>query len=265
LISWRCDMLRMMLSWTCCLIGSVTLLAAQAEKVVIPQEFPGGGVVSADTKPMAFVPSASDGIDALDPLSGKVLWSTKEASKPLLANGDSFFALAQVKENPNQVKIVVFEAAKGKKTLESAAIVFPDWVSAPVNYGRSFRSTAHLNGKGLLLIWKAEAFYQGGADIGPEMEKAARKSASGAFRIQLDSGKVAEVKDFEVTDKLLPPNFGNLAQAGIGNMIIKIEDRPRKDNNKLFKVRRFLKANESLGSGSWEHEIAAPVKLPALK
>ena len=87
---------------------------------------PGGAVADPDGK-VGFVPNTSGGIDALDLASGKLLWDTKEAPRPLLATPDRLFAQALVRGKANQVRIVVLNTTqKGKRLLESQPLSFPD-------------------------------------------------------------------------------------------------------------------------------------------
>ena len=93
-------------------------------------------------------------------------------------------AQVPVAGNANSVRIVVLDVKqKGKQVLESQAIVFPEWVSVTVTYGRTFSSQASVLSGELLLRWKANAFYAGGAPPPPEV--IARAEASFARRSRL--------------------------------------------------------------------------------
>src|SRR5437773_975839 len=71
--------------------------------------------------------------------------------------------------NTHQVRSLALGTTQdGKRVLESKPIPFPDWVSVETAYGRTFRSIAQVNSKGLLLTWEARAFYSGGARPPPE-------------------------------------------------------------------------------------------------
>jgi hypothetical protein len=145
-----------------------------------------GGLASADGK-RAFVTNVEGGIDALDLETGKVLWSSKDAGRPL-ALGEKLL-LAQATVKPNTVRVVGLDDS-GKKVFESEPIAFPDWVSVGVTYGRSFASMARVQNGSLWLRWQARAWYAGGARPTPETEKAARKNDEGAVRVNLKSARV---------------------------------------------------------------------------
>jgi outer membrane protein assembly factor BamB len=158
------------------------------------------GVVEAAGK-IGFVTNVDGGIDALDLESGKVLWQTAAASRPLLAFASRLFAQAAVKDKANSVRVLVFDAGNGKKLLESEPIVLPEWVSVGPALGKSFASSVRLDGADVILCWEAHARYAGGARPTPQIEKAARKDASGAARIDPKTGKVEMLAD----DKVPPP------------------------------------------------------------
>jgi hypothetical protein len=163
--------------------------AAPAEGAAGSVPFP-GGVADAAGKG-AFVTNPKGGIDALDLETGKVLWQTAEASKPLAVSEKRLVAQAAVKGKANSVRVVVFDISdKGKRLLESDPVVFPDWVAVGLALGRSFTSSGRLDKGDLLLRWEARAWYAGGARPTPEIEQAARKHAKGVAKVSLESGKV---------------------------------------------------------------------------
>ena len=222
---------------------------------------PGGGVADPAAK-FGYVPSKGGGIDAIDLGSGKILWTTKEANRPLLATAERLFAQVPVPGKANQVRIVVFDATdKGKKLQVSQPVTFPDWVSVGVTYGRSFASTARLHPKKLIYVWEARGWYAGGARPTPEIEKAARKAASGVVQVDLPSTKWHKL-DGDQVPKGTPAHVpGEVQKAKVGQQTYVIMDRP---GPKTFQRRRTLQALDARGTVLWEQEIAAPVFLPPL-
>jgi hypothetical protein len=149
-----------------------------------------GGVADAEGK-RAYVPGADGGVVALDLETGKALWSSKEAERPLALAGTNLLAYRPVKGKGNAVVVVTLDADdKGKVLRESDAVTFPDWVSVGLTHGRSFAALSRVQDGDLWLRWQARAWYAGGARPTPEIEKAARKNADGAARIDLKTGKV---------------------------------------------------------------------------
>lgn len=162
---------------------------APADKLIAPHPLP-AGVADPDGK-IGYFAGAKGVIEAVDLEKGELLWDTKEQARPLVVF-DKFLA-TEVKAagKPNQVRIVILDVKqKGKKVLESDPVIFPEWVSVVVTYGRTFSSEASVHKGELLLKWRANAFYAGGAPPPPEVIEAARKEGAGVARVDLQSGKV---------------------------------------------------------------------------
>ncbi|MBI2803669.1 MAG: hypothetical protein HYX68_01635 [Planctomycetes bacterium] len=228
--------------------------AAQDKKTPTPPHLLPGDGIADPTGKVGYFPNTTGGIDALDLTSGRLLWSAIDAKKPLLATDKRLFAQASVKGKANQVRVAVYDVTlEGKLIFESEPIVFPDWVSVPVTYGRSFRSSARLDVKGLWLSWEANAFYAGGAAPTEEILKAARKNASGVARIDLDSRKVSAEKGGPVFTGTYNPKVGALTLVTV--------DGPAKLKGNPFARRRLLRAVNAGKQVVWEREIAAPVFL----
>ncbi len=138
-------------------------VAGQGDKKVTPKQLPGPGVADPAGR-IGYFRNTTGGIDALDLGSGKLLWASKDASRPLLASADRVFAHQEVAGKPSQFRVVVLDSTKeGKTVLETEPIALPDWASVAVAYGRSYRSGARLDGNDLYVAWEARAFYAGGA------------------------------------------------------------------------------------------------------
>ena len=161
-----------------------------------------GGAAAPDGK-TGYVTNPKGGIDAINLESGELLWETKDASRALAAFPKGLAAWALVPGKANSVRILVFDS-KGKRQRESDPVVFPDWVSVSLTYGRSFAAQAEIVKGDLLLSWEAHAFYAGGARPPPEVVKAAKKDASGTARINLETGKVEMLKAMVATGPALP-------------------------------------------------------------
>src|SRR5262249_37735858 len=148
---------------------------------------------------------------ALDLATGKRLWQTNAAPRPLLATQDRLFVEARVTGKQHQVRLVVLDTTQeGKKLLESQPVEFPGWGAVAVAQGGSCASSARTDGEGgLLLTWEARAWYAGGARPTPEIERRARKSASGVMRIDLKSGRVETLEGDKIpkgTPLTVPPS-----------------------------------------------------------
>lgn len=245
---------------------SIALIALlMCGTVCSPQEMksarplPGDGVADPAGK-VGFFPNTKAGIDAIDLATGKLLWSSKEGIRPLLAIEGRLFV--QKTEKPNQVRVLVLDTKEGgKRMVESQPIVFPDWVSVSTALGRTFHGGARVNIDGLWLSWEARAFYAGGARPTPEIEEAARKAASGVFRVDLDTGKIEALAADRIKTMKLLPIANEPPVTKVGNLTMSIEDMPAKMGNP-FQMRRMIRATNDMKQVVWQHEIAAPVFIP---
>lgn len=227
----------------------------------MPKHLPGGGVADGAGK-VGYFPNPTGGIDALDLTTGKVLWTSKEASRPLLALNDRLVAQRTEKNKANQVRIVILDGAQaGKRVLESQPIVLPDWVSVEVAYGRSFRGSARAEAESLLLTWEARAFYAGGARPTPEIEAAARKEASGVARVDLANGKIEKLTADQIKAGKFFPIPGESIVTKVGNHTFALKDAPGNNPRNPLQRRRTLQALNDAKEVVWQHEIAAPVFL----
>src|SRR5689334_20206779 len=96
----------------------VAMLQAQDFPPIGPRELPGGGVASPDGK-VGYFPSAAGGIDALDLAKGAVLWSSKDASQPLLATESRLFA----RSSAGGLRVVALDVGNnGKRVFETQPV-----------------------------------------------------------------------------------------------------------------------------------------------
>ena len=235
----------------CCLPA---LVAQEKKGVTAPRQLPGGGVADPAGK-TGFFPNTSGGIDALDLATGKLLWSSKDANRPLLATADRLFA-------QKRASLFVLDIAQeGKTVREAKPIAFPGWVSVETDYGRSYRGSTRLDGDTLLLSWEAGASYAGGARPTPEIEKRERKSASGVARLDGKTGKLDALDADEMAaGKFFPMPVGTI-NPKVGALTLVLKDGSAKNPKNMFEKRRTLQAVNVAKEVVWERDIAAPVYL----
>jgi hypothetical protein len=138
------------------------------EAVVMP-----AGVTDADWK-TGYVANATNGVNAIELKTGRVLWTNADAAVPLLAEKNVLYALTS-DEKPRTVRVVSIDAS-GNVVFRSDEIVLP-------HDGRVFRRVA-LDGRTLWLEW--ESF--NAPNPGPRMSDEYNRSIGGAARVDLDSG-----------------------------------------------------------------------------
>lgn len=156
---------------------------ASAASLVLPQG------LADPTGRIGYFASASGGIEAIDLATGKVLWQTHEAQRPLLLDGDHLLAQAGTKRN--RLRILRLDVKRdGECDFESDPIVFPAWVVTGEAHGHSFAAQWHQDKHQLVLDWQARAWYTGKTRPTPEEKSAARKRAGGIARIDLRTGQI---------------------------------------------------------------------------
>jgi hypothetical protein len=196
------------------LLSVSVLLGAPLPEQVGTVPIPGG--IADDAGKRGYIMGEKGGVEAIDLETGKTLWSSAAAQKPLALVGGKLLAQAQEMGKPNQVRVITFDA-DGGKVRESEPIVFPDWVVIGLTHGRSFTSRAEVQKGDLYLHWQARAWYAGGARPTPQIEQAARKNADGVARVSLGTGKVEMLAQDKVpeTETKLPAAIEKaIAKAG---------------------------------------------------
>jgi outer membrane protein assembly factor BamB len=234
---------------------SVAIVVISATATHAQDLLPGGGVSSPDRK-TGYFSAEKGGIEAVELSTGKTLWASKEASRPLIAGDKTIYAQVSIPKKGNAVRVIALDM-DGKKVLQSEPIVFPDWVSVEVAYGRTFASAAVLKQGELLLVWEARTHYAGGAVPPPEVEEAARKEASGIAKVNLESGKVISLGK---TDRRKVA-FHAPERMNVGGLTLTVIDEPSQDPTNPLQTRRRLQASDASGRVVWQRQIAAPVQL----
>lgn len=244
------------------LICGIVLFTACApahgqEKLLAPRTLPGGGILDPGEK-AGYFPNPTGGIDALKLATGAVLWSSKEANRPLFATENRLYAM---KGGGNKIRIVALETGKaGRLLFESSPIPLPEWASVDVTYGRKFHAGARLSPTELFLIWEAQAFYAGGAAPPPELLERSRKNAKGVARIDADHGKVTPLSDKEIAaGKFFP--LAEQMMLIVGDFTFREEgDTAKKPANPQLQ-RRFVEALNPSMEVVWRREIAPQAVL----
>ncbi len=212
-----------------------------------PLRLPAG--IAAPDGHIGYFAAADDGIEAIDLATGKVLWRTHEAQRPLLVDGEYLLAQAGVKRN--RLRILRLKRANGGCDLESDSIVFPAWVVTGEAHGRSFSAHWRLGKHQLILEWEADAWHVGKPRPTPQEEEAARKHASGVFAVDLRTGQI-EVRPVEKTaapppsPPTLPEYLENKAlrwqgQVGQYGKVLALEER---NGQQRFVLHSWDPANE---------------------
>jgi hypothetical protein len=156
------------------------------------------GVIVDAGRGVVFVMNQDRGIDADDLSSGRLLWSTTIAAKPLLAFDDRLVAQAEA-HNAGTLPIVVLNARTGGDPVFGAAVPLPVGVSAFIDdqLGTQFSVTARTEPAALFVSWRStrtviSGVYRPGA---PQTQE-----SRGAAQIDLKTGQVHSLKANELVE-----------------------------------------------------------------
>jgi hypothetical protein len=225
--------------------------------------------VAAPSGRVLYLPGVTGGIEAVALFNGKQLWEARDASRPLMGTADRVYALAQVEGKRNQLKVVVLDAATGESLLRSETITFPDWVSLKRDFGLRFAVAARPDKDGLLLVWKARRFHDGGEplpEFGPDGKPYVdpnAKKAGGALRVDLETGKATPAGDYQPRDEEFPEDEPtNAGATKLNGWVLRVEEKSPEPGFPQTPTLRTLRARKADGSRSWERRIAGEPYLP---
>ena len=141
-------------------LGFLLMLGAcwGGESPVAPERVP-LGVLSRDATRI-FVTGADGGIEALEASTGKRIWFSPAALRPLMDVGGKLIAWVPEMGKPNVLRIATLSAADGKTLELSSPIPLPEW--ACLNREKPahlFEMEAVLLGNASLRVsWRADAW-----------------------------------------------------------------------------------------------------------
>jgi hypothetical protein len=214
------------------------------------------GVLAPSGK-VLFLPGTS-GVEAIAVFNGKPLWEAKCTGVPLLATADYVVSQIQVKGKKNQVKLVVLDATTGERLRMSDAIEFPEWVSVPLDFGHRFRSAARPDKGDVLLVWEAYTFRDGGPPP-PDPDPNA-KWASGAFRLDVKSGRISPVEGVRPKEGELPD--WTPGQTKRDGWVFRVEEKDPEPGFPHALTARTLVAEREDDKGAWKRPLMGQPYLP---
>jgi hypothetical protein len=137
--------------------ASLLLLLLYVPRGATQPLLPGG--VADPTGRTGFLINPQGGIDAVDLVSGDLLWSTTDARRPLLVHADRLIALAV---DGDTARIRIFDhTQRGTRRLESEPLELPLWALAGDTVGRSVSIRARMVKGELRLSWDAHSLRDG--------------------------------------------------------------------------------------------------------
>lgn len=152
------------------------------------------GVIVDSNRNALYLMNPRGGIDALRLDSGKLLWHTEAAAKPLLIHRELLIAQAESPTAAGHLRIIVLDVQNsgGKPREFSVPVPAGRHVGIDDGLGKSFRASASAEGHDVLVIWESHDHIVSGTAPQPNEDSRNRKS-SGVVRIRLDSGRVEKM------------------------------------------------------------------------
>jgi hypothetical protein len=197
---------------------------ARGDEVIRPEVLPRG--VADPAGKVGYLAKTLGGIVALDLRTGNELWSVtpEEGIRPLIATNRLLItqALPEGTRGPDEslcIAVLVVNETGSTLRAKSPPVPLPPWVAASgltrkpsTEWGEQwFDIEARILGNSLLVRWRAESRYKGGANLSPDARQKARRFASSAFSIEL--GGVLGASEGPVRLELRRPPEAPLARA----------------------------------------------------
>ncbi len=173
------------------------------------------GIVVDPADGVVYVMSQQRGIDVVDLSSGKRVWRTTRADKPLLLSGNLLVAQVDVGD---RLRIVGLDTKDAGVLLFQADLELPERVYASLDdgLGTSFSVTARRHQSDLIISWRF--FRQHISGVAPPPGAPPNvEQFSGAARIDIGTGRVEAVGANDVPpppEPRLPDNVARLVETG---------------------------------------------------
>lgn len=137
---------------------------------------------------VAYLTNQAGAVDSIGLRDGRLLWSSAQASRPLLAWDTYLLAQAPTRGVGNTLRMVLLDVEKRGALVRSSLVTFPDWVDVTDANTDSFAYEVREENGSVFLSWRAALRKGGGPLSSPN--QIGRKSAAGVFHIDLSTGTV---------------------------------------------------------------------------
>lgn len=150
-------------------------------------EFTNGVIVDLHDS-IAYLMNPSRGMDAISLDTGKLLWQTAVAARPLLQHDGRIIAQAETGSTPNALLLIVLNARDEGRVLFEIEVALPEIVEVSVVDGAegAFRVGAHLQGGRAIIEWSFSRQQIAGAPPGPGEQPL---FLNGAIWLEVNSGR----------------------------------------------------------------------------
>jgi hypothetical protein len=157
---------------------------------VTPIPFPEG--VASPGAALAFVELRDGAVCAVDLATGGDRWRVAVAARPRLVVDRRLIAQDRPGSRGNVLQLLALNLDRhGELERRFDPLVFEDWVAVD-DPELEFDTAMWAEDGNLVVIWRAESHYVGGAPPTPSIQAAARHEARGHARLDLHTGRVTQ-------------------------------------------------------------------------
>jgi len=181
-----------------CLFTGVIALSAAGSAVASGRD---PGVVLDPGRDVVYLMSPDDEVEAVATSSGRLLWSTAEAAKPLAVDGDLVIAQRPPSGSGGVLEIAVLDRNSGR-LLRTIPLSLGHDARAAIDdgMGTRFVATADVRAGVPVVFWEQTVREIRGAAPLPDEEQPSRQ-LSGAYRLDLEAGTAVAVEAHEVRNE----------------------------------------------------------------
>ena len=155
---------------------------------VRPVPFP-EGVASLDGT-LAFIELRNGGLCAIELETGRDRWRVDVPARPRLVVDPLLIAQDRPRSRGNVLQLVALDIERqGELARSLDPLVFDDWVAVD-DPELEFESVVWAENGDVVVEWRAESHYVGGAPAPPHLQTQARREARGRARLDLETGSV---------------------------------------------------------------------------
>lgn len=194
-------------------------------------EFRPGVIVDRD-RAAVYVMSPERGIDAIDLASGRLLWRTDQAAKPLLRYKDRLLAQTEPAVGQRFLRIALLNTRDIAAAPRFVDIPLPAGVQPTIDDAMesTFRAAARVHKGAVVLSWQYTYRRITGPPPGPD-DRASDRKATGNVRIDIHTGQIHPIGEMAAPEAELPPAVSRLKDAGalpgrvwrVGDVLVAIE------------------------------------------
>jgi hypothetical protein len=254
--------------WARCVVALILILGGNANGCVTAQpskeevrktansfEFRPGVIVDSD-RSVVYLMNPHRGIDAVDLASGKLIWRTERAAKPLLYYEDLLVAQTEPRVGQQFLRIALLNTREINVDPRFVDVPLPADVQATIDDSMesSFSTTARLHEGAIVLSWLYNYRRITGPPPGPD-DQALDRKATGSVRIDMHTGQIDPIDEMVALPKSeLPADVIRLKDAQtppgpvwrVNNVLVAVERATYKGKQRVSLKRWDAETGEAL-------------------